>query len=450
MLRFTYRTSPGPMTGSEFHTDLLTPGIVTAQDPPITAAGMTVTVLDQHGHLMYFEARPPQLLEPAKAEAVVNWTPLFEAAGLDPSKLQPAEPLWTWLSTSDTRAAWTSQWPESGRPLRVEAAALRGKPVGFSMLGPWDKPWRTTSPEGSVLGNPVFLLQFALLFAILVGAPLLARNNLLRGRGDRKGALRLAVFLFVVHMLLWLCQSHVIASLGTLGMFLLALCTSSFAALLVWTAYLALEPYVRRNWPTTLISWTSLLSGRLGDPIVGRDVLIGMLAALVLRALGQGINAWVSHWQPELTSTETLAGLRGMLGSLLQQVPYAVRNPLFFLFLIFLLRVALRNQWIAAAAFAGIFTALSVHPNGDHALIEIATAFTIEAIVAIVLLRWGLLAGVFAYWLDNVLDIPIGAHSSAWYHGYAVAGIILFVAIAAWALRTSIRGRALFPERLFT
>ena len=450
LLRFTYRTSPGPMTASEFHTDLLTPGIVTSDDPPVTAGGMTLTELDQHGHLMYFEARPPQLLEPSQDGKAVDWTPLFTAAGIDAAKLQPAEPLWTWLSTSDTRAAWTGKWPGSERPMRVEAAALRGKPVGFYVLGPWAKPWRTSSPEGPMLGNPVFLLQLGLLLAILVGAPLLARKNLLRGRGDRKGALRLAVFLFVVHMALWLCRSHVIGSLGTLGMCLVALCTSSFAALLVWTAYLALEPYVRRNWPSTLISWTSLLSGRAGDPIVGRDVLIGMLAALVIRALGQGVNGWVSDWQPELTSTEALSGLRGMVGALLQLVPYAVRNPLFFLFLIFLLRVALRNQWAAAAAFAAIFTALSVHPSGGHALVEIATAFAIEAIVATVLLRWGLLAGVFAYWLDNVLDIPIGAHTSTWYHGYAIADIILFAAIAAWALRTSTRGRAILSDSLFT
>src|SRR5262249_6790333 len=53
ILRYMYRTSPGPMTASEFHTDLLTPGIVTGDDPPITAGGMTYLELDQDGRLMY-------------------------------------------------------------------------------------------------------------------------------------------------------------------------------------------------------------------------------------------------------------------------------------------------------------------------------------------------------------------------------------------------------------
>ena len=32
---------------------------------------------------------------------------------------------------------------------------------------------------------------------------------------------------------------------------------------------------MRRRWPQTLISWTRVLAGRLRDPLVGRDVLVG-------------------------------------------------------------------------------------------------------------------------------------------------------------------------------
>ena len=38
----------------------------------------------------------------------------------------------------------------------------------------------------------------------------------------------------------------------------------------------SLEPHLRRVWPRTMISWTRLLSGQVRDPLVGRDVLIGM------------------------------------------------------------------------------------------------------------------------------------------------------------------------------
>ena len=51
---------------------------------------------------------------------------------------------------------------------------------------------------------------------------------------------------------------------------------------ITWTMYLAIEPYVRRRWPHTLISWTRLLSGRVQDPLIGRDVLIGVAAGAVM------------------------------------------------------------------------------------------------------------------------------------------------------------------------
>jgi hypothetical protein len=325
-------------------------------------------------------------------------------------------------------------WPGSGRRLRVEAAALRGKSVGFQVQGPWTSPWRTTGPETSPFRSAGFLIEIVLLMVILIGAPLLARANLRRGRGDLRGAFRLAVFLFVVHMALWLCRSHVIASLGTLGMFLLSLCTATFAAVLVWTAYLALEPYVRRNWPHVLIASTSALSGRWNDPVVGRDVLVGLLAGVAMRVIGQGSNAWYSQGVPHLSDTDWLLGVRGVLGVLLQQVPYAARNTLFFLFLLFLARLLLRNQWAAAVAFALVFTVLT----SSGAWVELAVGFTIELIVAVVILRWGLLAGAVAYWIDNVMDLPLTSHTSAWYYSPALAALALFAAIAVSAFRTSL------------
>ncbi len=45
---------------------------------------------------------------------------------------------------------------------------------------------------------------------------------------------------------------------------------------------ISLEPLLRRVWPRTLISWTRLLSGYVRDPLVGRDVLIGMLAGVTV------------------------------------------------------------------------------------------------------------------------------------------------------------------------
>ena len=63
-------------------------------------------------------------------------------------------------------------------------------------------------------------------------------------------------------MALWVCQVHVAATLGLFALFLLAICTSVFYGVLLWTVYLALEPFVRRHWPHVLVSWTNVLTGR--------------------------------------------------------------------------------------------------------------------------------------------------------------------------------------------
>ena len=70
-------------------------------------------------------------------------------------------------------------------------------------------------------------------------------------------------------------------SIGLLAMFLIAVCTSVFYGVLLWTIYVALEPYVRKHWPQVLVSWTNLLAGRVADPVVGRDVLLGTALGVV-------------------------------------------------------------------------------------------------------------------------------------------------------------------------
>ena len=64
---------------------------------------------------------------------------------------------------------------------------------------------------------------------------------------------------------------------------------------LLWLAYLALEPFVRRHWPRGLISWTRLLDGRSADPFVGRDLLAGVLVGLAMASTFQ-LAGWAKIW----------------------------------------------------------------------------------------------------------------------------------------------------------
>jgi hypothetical protein len=447
-LQFWYRQSGDPLTSAAFHSDLLTPGIVDREDPPPLNSGMSQIELDHRGRLTFFETIPPQRVDTPTHAASVDWKPLFALAGLDVTKFEPSDPLWNWLAGADTRAAWTGTWPESGRPLRVEGAALGGKPVGFMLAGPWRKPWRMPPPSPARVNATVVVL-FVLAIAIIAGAGLLARKNLQAGRGDRRGAARLAACITSVLLALWLCQVHLVPSLGLFAMLLLAVCTTVFNGALLWTLYIALEPFVRRHWPQVLVSWTNALAGRLRDPVVGRDVLLGtalgvawvlMIRAMDLLTGSKAISSFPG-------AIELLSGLRSTFGIVFEEAPYAIRNVLLFFFLLFVLRVVLRNQWAAALAFGGIFGVLGALGSENRPWVDAVVSFVYFGSGAVVVLRWGLLSYAVAHFITAILmEIPATLDTSAWYFGNMLLLLAIVVGLATWAFYTSLGGRLWVAE----
>ena len=448
-LHFWYRQAESNLFAGEFHDDWLTPGLLSKGDPPPIEPGMTYVVMDEQGRLIHFETVPHQRLEVRKQPAPPpDWSRLFAAAGLDPAKLQPAEPQWTWLATSDVRAAWTGTWPGSQRPLRVEAAALEGRPVAFLLIGPWTTPWREPSPDSGE--GMIILLSFIVALALIAG-PWLAYRNFRKGRGDRRGALGLGVSFSCILMAIWLTRAHFAGILAAFGMFLVAAATSLFYGAVIWMLYLAVEPYVRRRWPHCLISWTTALGGRLRDPIVGRDVLIGS----ALGATFSLVNLLLSlpKWRtldPAFTPTNPLEGVRSTVAAILIQVPQGIRGAIFFVFMIFLARALLRNQWVAGAAFAVLFSFLNFLAPGNNNWMVFTAAFVIYVTIALVMLRWGLLACCVGVFLGNMgAQIGVTTHTSEWFFGNALLmpAVILFVTL--WGAWTSLGGRRIFARDLF-
>ena len=449
LLMFWYRSSPEALTGLEFHDDLLTPGIVRGDDPPPIDPGMLGVVLDSYGRLLYFKRVPPQRLAPGLAAARVDWSAFFAAAGVDMAQFQPTEPLWTEVTPSDARVAWIGT---GKRPLRLEGASLRGSPVYFEIIRPWKQPSGQDNGQSSTQESITFTILGAVVIVVCLGAALLARRNLAQQRGDRRGAFRLAFFFFCVQMLLWVTRGHLTASAGTFGMFLLALCTSVFYGVVIWTVYIALEPYVRRRWPQTLISWSSVLMGRLRDPVVGRDVLIGVAVACGVQLVFALVDVWkryLGNWTPNLDNSAVLEGARGTLATCFSAVPHAIRETLFFFFLIFLLRVVLRNQWVAAGVFAAIFALANLNAAG-HPILSAVTSFLIYSGLAFVVLRWGILAMAVSILVSKIIgSTPFTTHSSAWYFASGVCMLACVLALTAWAFRTAIGGQRLWKTDLF-
>jgi hypothetical protein len=191
-------------------------------------------------------------------------------------------------------------------------------------------------------------------------------ENIREGRGDRRGAARLAAYVGGVLMLLWICNVHLTVTFGLFALLLLAICTSVFYGVLLWMVYLALEPFVRRHWPRVLVSWTSVLTGRTSDAVVGRDVLIGVALGVWFTLLFRTIATFEVDSAANFPGdVELLLGLRNTVGVVLQEALYAIRNVLLYFFILFTLRMLLRRQWAAVVAFTAFFTLLNALGNDE-------------------------------------------------------------------------------------
>jgi serine/threonine-protein kinase len=456
-LEFWYRQSPKALFASGYRDFLLTPDILSEEDPSTTLSGMVNVKLDARGRLIYFQAIPAQKEDEDKDMAAApttaqDWTPLLAAADLDVSKLQPTPPQWTSLGAADTRAAWTGVWPGSTRPLRVEAAAWHGKPVFFAMIGDWNKPWRMVAPasKDDTKNHISQILGALLLAAVLVGGALLARRNYRQGRADREGAFSLAVVMFVFQFLIVLCRSHFAADFEMFGILILTVAGGLFVGATVWTIYLAVEPWIRRRWPQAIISWTRLISGQLRDPVVGRDILFGVMLGVV----------WILIFElsyiplarvgaaPPLNSAAYLLGGRQALGQWLLQIPVSIIVTLQFFFLALGLKVLLRKDWIAAITFVAIYGGLR-YLQSSHPSVDVPVVLLVYAILVVIIFRFGLVPlAVGAFTVDMLANVPFTADFSAWYVGSTVLALLSVIALAGWGFYHSLGGEPVWKVEM--
>jgi serine/threonine-protein kinase len=446
---FWYRGSPRPLKANSFLSDAPILGFIQTDDPPLDVSGMTLVRLNPRGRLTQLIAVPPQVEKPAGAASSPDWAVLFAAAGLDPSKWLPSQPIWAPPVNSDSRAAWTGSLAE--RPnvaMRIEAAASRGKPVYFELIGPWTRPERMQSYEPTAGERASIVIVIVLFVSVLMVSAMLARRNLRLGRGDRRGAFRLAPFAFVAYGVAVFFGAHHVPDLGEVELFTkLLVCGCGFSCFL-WALYIALEPYVRRRWPATLVSWSRLLAGGFRDPLVGRDVLAGCLVAafgMALPRLGWFIPSWLGYppTPPLLGPQWEFLGARAMISSISLSLGPVLVIPLAMLFVLVLLRALLRKEWAAAAAFVLLFTVLGA-ASSQFAPVVLVTGLIYSGLLVFLLIRFGLLAfaaqGIFV----NLLSFPLTTQGSAWYAGISLAGILLMAAMALYGFYTSLGGRPVF------
>jgi serine/threonine-protein kinase len=444
-LRFGYRQSPrflvplNPLASKP-----------SGRDPPSVVPGMKSLTLDSRGRLLAFQAVAPSFEESPGPAPEPDWAPLFEEAGLDFDRFTPVAPQWVWPIHSDVRTAWEGAYPGSKGPeVRVEAASARGRPVLFRIVFPWDRPSaaeRETSTWLSRISGVVFLVGA---LGTLAAALLIARANLRRGRGDRRGAGRLAFFLLAAQTVVWLFEAHHVPDVSEVRFFFGPLAGALLSTVAVWILYVALEPLARKHWPRALVSWVRLLDGRFRDPLVGRDCLIGCLLGALLAANSMLWHVAPSWWgsaspppygDPEVLAT--LNGLRQAVGVVLRIPIFAVQEAMLDLVFLVLLRALLRKTWIAATVFFLVGTLVQMGPEPAEPVLELLRSGISVVLFLGVFFRFGLLPTLLGLWFVFTLEsFPLTFDLSAWYGSRTLVGLAALVGVAGWAFRVSLAGR---------
>jgi hypothetical protein len=280
-------------------------------------------------------------------------------------------------------------------------------------------------------------VYYALLVPLIVAGAFVARRNIRSGRGDVRGALRIAAWVFFCRTLYWVFAAHHTQSfVDEFRIFSLAFAKSLMYAAEVWVGYLAVEPYIRRRRPKTIIGWKRLLEGRWNDPIVARDLLLGAgfgVAMVLLEELRRAVPGAA----PFTAAVPALASRLSWLELLFYFQTRAIFYSLFGLFLLLLLRAVFRRTLIASAVWV-IALAVLLAQAGQKPLDYILGA-SLALILLLVLNRYGLLTCAVAFfWYLFLTSIPLTIDVHRWYIGTTIAVAVLFATSLIVSLRAAL------------
>jgi serine/threonine-protein kinase len=473
--RWASLREPGQQVGQFFYrqsSQLLVPmgrnGRVTNVDPPLSA-GEAVVQTDLLGRLVSLQIAP-QEAEPPGRNASPDWERLLREAGLDPARLQEAAPTRNPPVFADTRAAWSGEVANfGGYPFRVEAAALRGRPVFFELVFPWSSNWNPSAPRPATRFRTPLVFILPLVLAAIAGVVGGVRNWL-SGRGDRRGAFRLAATVLFLRFAVWIFGGHHVPAPAQEWLLLvIALSKSLTDAAVAWCLYLAVEPYARRLYPHFLVSWTRLLRGRFGDPLVGRDVLAGTALGTIFLLCYLNLHVLIPHslglaspppplFQPsgnfpyiyflDPPFALTSLGGRHVLEGLAARMLGALGDVMLAAVLLLGLRLVLRRDLLALVALAVIFIG-AAWPTTQSGFRPIGIACSVlAAAVFLFSLRFGLVGLLsvlvcFSFWSN----FPVTAKFDAPHFGIGLIAVLAIAGMATYGAITASRRRGVAGAR---
>ncbi len=440
---FWYRASPRPLRTLAWSNPR-----VTYDDPPPRMDGAVQVVADAQGHLRSLTRYPDADWSQSPAE-VFDPAVLFRAAGLEIAAFEPVASERTPPVACDTRLAWKGELPGSpATPVRLEAATERGRLVSFITVYPWSSVGTPGGGgtearvlEGAQLAGE--LLQMAMITTCIV----LARRNLRLGRADRRGAFRLAMCGMACLMLSsWLYGTGAGLFAALFGN---TLVRAVFFAVVWWMLYTALEPAMRRTRPHAIVGWSRLLDGRLKDPLVGRDILVGALGGAVVLAAAP-LEAMVAKLlgspppTPIALDLGALTGVRAGLATVVLSLYTGLIVALTLSLLLVMFRMAIRVEALGVGLLIVLVFVSNFLENIRFTPGAAAGAVLVSVVLVAVLKRFGVLATAsLAFTAIAFLRTPAVLDTSAWYATPTLFSAAAVLALVGWGFYAAMGGRPL-------
>jgi hypothetical protein len=448
------RWSPGVLMHSDMHNT--SPNLF----DPTPGPGNVLMLMDPHGRLVGLSI-VPDASDPSRRPdrtASRDWPGFVSAAGYDAARMTQVAPA-AGLVAADSATAGIVPGPTaSDPPITLHASWLNGRVERFWIDAPWG-----TSRDIDALGSSQvsdsdrwFTLTFFTIIPILA-AVLFAIRNLRAGRGDRRGALKLALFTLCAYLFAHGVMLKV--SGMSLGAWIETMIRqapighSLLHAVIVWFLYMALEPYLRRLWPRVLVSWARLISGRLRDPIIGRDILVGFLFVALNLAVSMAILAFLKRppgpgrFPPGIL--DSLSGIGATLTGMANVAAAGTQIVMAFFTILLISRVVFRKNWAAIASvllfFGTLYFFLGAGTDGPVAT-AISTGIGVVGF-AVVALRFGFLAALTAGFLMQIVGIvPLTTDLSAWYSSRMFLALAPFCGLLVFGFLTALGGRSIFKD----
>ena len=324
--------------------------------------------------------------------------------------------------SSDARLAWIGTYADDRtEQVRVEAAAWQGRPVFFEVQ---PLPLQPARPLVSVV--PGVALISLLLLSVVAGL-FAAWRNLRHGRSDHRGAAVVAAVAFTLAV----GGTSLGANDLKLDRVIEVLTWSAFVAASFWVVYVAVEPYLRRHWPDSLVSWTRLCEGQIRNAVVASHILAALVFAEAFALLAErGFFALSGGFTVIKVGETSFAGLLNN-GLILLALGVA------FAFVAALLRRHFRRPFQADLLVAAIFAipgAVSLYGLGATGLILSCCLYTAAGLVTMWMLRrFGFLTNVLT-WLVLGLVGTWPLTVTGWFAGRSMAVHLIPLVVATWAL----------------